>query len=86
MLSDTHPDAQRAQIESLRGATGAQRLARTRSHTALIVGLSRQAIARANPQLDRHEVDMLWMESAYGKDLVERISRYLKERNCRASA
>ncbi len=32
MLSDTHPDAERVQIELLRHATGAQRVAQLRSH------------------------------------------------------
>jgi hypothetical protein len=50
MLSDTHPDAERVQIELLRQMTGAQRIAQVRSQTAFVVGLARQAIARGNPQ------------------------------------
>ena len=80
MLSDTHPDAERVQIELLRQMSGAQRITKMRSQTALVVRLSRQAIARANPQLDQHEVDMLWIEHTYGKDLATRVRDYWKTR------
>ena len=80
MLSDTHPDAERVQIELLRRMSGAQRITKMRSQTALVVGLSRQAIARANPQLDQHEVDMLWIEHTYGKDLANRVRDYWETR------
>ena len=50
MLSDTHPDVEKLQIELARQATGAQKVAQMRSLTSLVIGLSRRAIARANPQ------------------------------------
>jgi hypothetical protein len=86
MLSDTHPDAERVQIELLRRMTGAQRITKLRSQTALVVRLSRQAIARANPQLNQHEVDMLWIEYTYGKDLADRVREdWRKKRQCNSS-
>jgi hypothetical protein len=80
MLSDTHPDAERVQIELTREMTGAQRVAQLRSQTAFVVGLSRQAIARANPQLTEQEVNLLWVEYTYGKDLAKRLRGYLETR------
>ena len=80
MLSDTHPDAERVQIELLRRMTGAERVAKMRSQTALVIGMSRQAIARANPHLDEQEVNLLWVENAYGKELAMELRRYLKAR------
>jgi hypothetical protein len=86
MLSDTHPDAERVQIELLRQMSGAQRIAMLRSQTALVVGLARQAIARANPQLNQREVDMLWVENTYGKDLADRLRDDWKKReSCNSS-
>jgi hypothetical protein len=79
MLSDTHPAAEKVQIELFRRATGAQKITQMRSLTSLVIGLSRRGIARANPHLDRHEVDMLWVELNYGKDLAERLRNYLEE-------
>jgi transcription initiation factor TFIID subunit TAF12 len=81
MLSDTHPDAERVQIELLRQMTGAQRIAQWQSQTAFVVGLSRQAIARANPQLNEQEVNLLWVEYTYGKDLAKGLRDYLETRS-----
>ena len=81
MLSDTHPDAERMQIELVRQTTGAQRIAQLRSLTSFAIGLSRRAIARANPHLNQHEVDMLWVEYTYGKDLAENLRRYTREKS-----
>jgi hypothetical protein len=77
MLSDTHPSAEQVQVDLLRKATSAERLAKSLSLTATVVDLSRRAIARANPHLDRHEVDMLWVELNYGKDLAKRLRDYV---------
>jgi hypothetical protein len=76
MLSDTHPEAEKVQIELLRKATGAQKIKQMRSLTSLVVGLSRRGIARANPNLNRHAVDMLWVELNYGKDLATHLRNY----------
>jgi hypothetical protein len=78
MPSDTHPDAERVQIELLRQMTGAQRIAQMRSQTAFVVGLSRQAIARANPRLDEREVNLLWVENAYGPKIAKRLRDYME--------
>jgi len=76
MLSDTHPEAERVQIELLRKTKGVQRIAQLRSLTSFAIGLSRRAIARANPHLDQYEVDMLWVEYTYGKELAAKLRRY----------
>jgi hypothetical protein len=80
MLSDTHPDAEKVQIDLLRKASGAQKIKQMRSLTSLVVGLSRRGIARANPNLDRHEADMLWVEQNYGKELATHLRTYLAGR------
>ncbi len=79
MLSDTHPEAERVQIELLRQTTGAEKVAQLRSLTSLVIGLSRRAIARANPGLDQREVNMLWIEYTYGKDLAARLRDYQRK-------
>ena len=78
--SDAHPEAERVQIELLRKATTAQRFALARSLTATTIGLARRAIARANPDLSRQEVDLKFVELHYGRDLASRVRRYLEER------
>ncbi|MEN6457445.1 MAG: hypothetical protein ABFC63_00815 [Thermoguttaceae bacterium] len=76
MLSDTHADAERVQIELLRRMTGAGRIARLRSLSSLVIGLSRKAVAKANPQLDEDAVNILWIEHAYGKSLAAKVRNY----------
>lgn len=80
MLSDTHPEAERVQLELLRRLSSAERIAKMRSHTQWLVGLSRRALAEANPGLDQRELDLLWVEHQYGKELAGRLRNYLENR------
>jgi hypothetical protein len=80
MSSDTSPQAEKVQIELLRNATNAQRLALALSMTDLAIRLARRAIARANPGLSRRELDLKFVEVHYGKDLAERVREYLRGR------
>lgn len=70
MLSDTHPEAEKIQLDLLRNMTVAERLARAFALTNMAVGLSRRAIARANPHLAPPEVDLVWVELHYGSELA----------------
>lgn len=80
MLTDTHPDAQRVQIELLRKLSVAERFEKVRALTARTVGLSKRAIARANPDLSPEEVKLKFIELHYGRDLAERVRQYLESR------
>jgi PP-loop superfamily ATP-utilizing enzyme len=86
MLSDTHPQAEKVQTELIRRMSVAERIARMRAWTRMLVHLSRQGIARANPGLDERELDLLWVEHHYGPDLAARLRAYLeKRRSCNAA-
>ena len=74
--SDTHPEAERVQLELLRQAGVARRLDLTRSISATAIELSRRAIARANPALSVRDLDLLFVEYHYGADLAERLRNY----------
>ncbi len=80
MLSDTHPEAERVQIELLRRMSVSQRIASMRSLTAMAIMLSRRAIAEAHPQLATEEVDVKWVEVHYGRDLATGLRDYLSRR------
>jgi hypothetical protein len=80
MLSDTHPEAEKVQIELIRKASIAERIAVMRSLTRMATRLSRQAIARAHPQASPTEVDLLWVELHYGKELSSQVREHLKRR------
>jgi hypothetical protein len=79
MLSDTHPDAERVQIELIRKKTVSERFAMIRSLTAFSADLSRRAIARANPDLDDDELRLKFIEINYGTELSQRVRDYLKK-------
>ena len=86
MLSDTHPEAEKVQIELIRRMSVAERIARMREWTRMLVHLSRQGLAKANPGLDERELDLLWVEHHYGPDLAARLRAYLeKGRSCNAA-
>ena len=80
MLSDTSPQAERVQIELLRRATVAERLARMRSLTAMTINMSRQAIALANPDLSTQQLELKCVELYYGKELARDLQDYLSDR------
>lgn len=77
MLSDTHPDAERVQIELLRRKTPAERLAMARRLSELVVRMSRQAIARQHPDWSPQQVRLAWMEIHYGRELADQVRDYL---------
>ena len=82
MLSDTSPEAEKVQIELVRRATPAERIAQMRSLTAMAIKLSRRAIARANPELSPEEVDLLWVRLHYGKELADELKKYKSRHKC----
>jgi len=86
MLSDTHPEVEALQIELIRKMSVAERIARMRDWTRMLVHLSREGLASANPGLDREGLDLLWVEHHYGPDLAARLRDYLqKRRPCNAA-
>ncbi len=86
MLSDTHPDAERVQLELIRKMSIAERLACAAEWTRMVVALSRDGVARANPAAHARELDLLWVQQQYGADLASRLRNYLEERStCKAT-
>ena len=75
---DTTPQAEKVQIELIRQSSVAKRISIVRSLTQTAMFLSRRAIQRANPSLSEREVDLLFVELHYGKDLAERLRSYME--------
>jgi hypothetical protein len=78
MLSDTHPDAERVQIELLRQTSAAQRFRMTVNLTAALVDSSRRTIAAQNPDLSPRELSLRCVQLYYGEALAERLRDYLR--------
>lgn len=77
---DTHPAAERVQIELLRQATVARRFALVRSLSKMAMQLSWRALRRAHPQISDQEVDLAFVELHYGPDLADKLRQYLAKR------
>ena len=78
--SDTHPDAERVQIQLLRAASGTERFQTVRSITATTRQLAWRAIKSANPDASDGEVDMLFVSVHYGEELADKLRTYLAAR------
>ncbi len=79
-LSDTHPDAERVQIELLRRATPERRAALALALSQHVAQLTRKAIRRANPGASETEIDLKYVALQYGQDLADRVRAYLDAR------
>ncbi len=76
-ITDTHPDADAVQIQLLRQASVAQRLNMMRSLTRVAVAGSRRACEKAHPEMTSEELDVLFVELNYGRDLAARVRQRL---------
>lgn len=76
---DTDPKTEAVLISLLRKATPAQKMSKVRSLTQTLIQLSKRAIARANKDIDAQEVDLLFVELHYGKELARRLRAYLEK-------
>jgi len=80
MLSDTHEDVQKLQIQLARRSTPSEKVAQVRRLTDFVTRLSRRAIARANPGFSQEEVDLRWVEIHYGPELAAELRNDLRQR------
>ncbi len=79
MLSDTHPDAERVQIELLRKMAPSQRLDSAIDLTAVTFELSRQTITAQNPKMKSREINLRCVRLYYGEELARRLDEYLAD-------
>jgi hypothetical protein len=74
---DTHPEAERVQLELLRKTTPERRLELGLIFCEEALAIAHHAIAQANPLLSVREQKLLFVEITYGKDLADRVRAYL---------
>jgi hypothetical protein len=77
LLQDTSPEVEQKLMEMLRRQTPTERLSKTLYITSVTLNLSRRAIARANPGKSKRELDLLFVEYHYGKELAERVKKHI---------
>ena len=72
-VEESHPATERVQAEALRRMSGGRRLQVMASLTSVMRRLSRRAIRRANPGASEKELELLFIELIYGRELADRI-------------
>ena len=77
---DTHPDAEKVLISLLRKASISKKLSQVRSLSMTTIQLSKRAIARSNENLNEEQVNLLFVKYHYGKDLADRVKKYIKNK------
>ena len=83
---DTSVEAERVQIDLIRAAPVSRRLHMAWSLSATVIGLARQALARAQPDASTQEIDLRFVELHYGLDLAAALRAELTRRAGRAQS
>lgn len=78
--TDTHPKAEAVQIELLRKASPSKRFALMRRLSEQTISLAKRAIRRANPDASEQELNLIFVEIHYGRELAQRLRAYLEGR------
>ncbi len=76
---DTAVWAEKAQIDLLRRASGAQRASLALSLSQMTQELTRRAIAKAHPTADADELAVRFVAACYGEPLAAELRSYLNE-------
>jgi len=72
--------ADRVQVELLRGAGPARRVALCRSLSASVISLARRAIRARHPEYSEREVALAFVELHYGEELASELRDHLRAR------
>ncbi len=78
--ADTNPEVERVQVELLRKLTVSERLKLGDKWSKAVMQMTWSALRRANPDAPENELDLLFVESLYGKTLADRLRAYLRDK------
>jgi hypothetical protein len=78
---DTHPEIENKLISLLQNLSIAKRISKVRSLSESTIKLSRRAIMRANPGLDKAELNLKCISYHYGEELAVLFREYMKSRS-----
>jgi hypothetical protein len=80
MLSDIDLDAKQYSFEEIQKMTVAERISIMRAMTIREITLARQKLAAENPYLSDKEVEVLWAEITYGKEVTKGLREDLRQK------
>ena len=78
---DTHIKAEKVLIALLREKSTANKFSLVRSLSQSTIQLSKRAIARANRGLDENQVNLIFIDLHYGKEIAQRFEKYTSEKH-----
>jgi hypothetical protein len=79
IFSDTHPKIEKIWIEMIRTKSHQQKYQQTCTLSHNAISLSKRAIQRANPGATKRELDLLFVEYHYGKNLSSQLKTFLEK-------
>jgi vacuolar-type H+-ATPase subunit F/Vma7 len=77
---DTHPKIEKTLISLFRNQSISKKLSHVRSLSKTTIQLSKRAIAKANKNISDEQINLLFINYHYGKELAEKVEKYLAER------
>jgi hypothetical protein len=80
LQSDTSRDAQRVQLELIRGMEPSERVVRTLRWSSQLLCLAKDAIRRRHPEFTDEQVGIKFVELHYGANLAEELRSHLARR------
>lgn len=78
--TDTHPRSEAIQISLLKKQGIAKKFAQVCSLSQTTIQLSKRAIARKHKNFDDQQINLLFIDLQYGKELANRVREYLNSR------
>jgi hypothetical protein len=79
--SDTSPDVEQVQLQRLREMAPADRLALALRLSWDVICASKRAIKRTHPEFTTRQVDCLFVELHYGKELADAFRHHIEARD-----
>lgn len=79
--ADTCPETERVLISLIRKKSVSEKLSQILSLSQTTIQLSKRAITRANKSLDADQINLLFINYHYGKDLAEQVKKYIDKRH-----
>jgi hypothetical protein len=78
---DTHPEIEKVLISLIQNSSVAKRISKVRSLSESTIKLSRRAIMRANPGLDKTELNFKFISFHYGEKLAALFREHMESRS-----
>ena len=77
---DTHIKAENVLISLLREKSPAKKFSLVRSLTQSTIQLSKRAIQRAHKGVDENQVNLIFIELHYGRELATKFQKYISKK------